>query len=59
MAEYGDDWTGGFEGPANCKLDSVKKMLEMQQGWLKSGIAMISPDGHVDLEAGLDRKSVV
>lgn len=62
MAEYGDDWTGGFEGPANCKLDSVKKMLEMQQGWLKSGIAMISPDGHVDLEAGfqniLDRNIV-
>ncbi|MCR4588834.1 MAG: extracellular solute-binding protein, partial [Lachnospiraceae bacterium] len=27
MAEYGDDWTGGFEGPANCQLDSVKKML--------------------------------
>lgn len=52
MAEYGDDWTGGFEGPANVKLDSVKQMLTMQQDWLKSGLAMISPDGHVDLEAG-------
>ncbi len=52
MAEYGDDWTGGFEGPANVQLDSVKKMMEMQQSWLKSGIAEISPDGHVDLEAG-------
>ncbi len=52
MAEYGDDWTGGFEGPANCQLDSVKNMLTMQQGWLKSGLAEISPDGHVDLEAG-------
>lgn len=52
MAEYGDDWTGGFEGPANVQLDSVKKMLEMQQGWLQDGTAMVSPDGHVDLEAG-------
>ncbi|MBE5871189.1 MAG: extracellular solute-binding protein [Lachnospiraceae bacterium] len=52
MAEYGDDWTGGFENPANCKLDSVKNMLTMQQKWLKDGVAQISPDGHVDLEAG-------
>ncbi len=52
MAEYGDDWTGGFDGPANVKLESVKKMMEMQQSWLKSGLAQISPDGHVDLEAG-------
>ncbi|MCR5502513.1 MAG: extracellular solute-binding protein [Lachnospiraceae bacterium] len=52
MAEYGDDWTGGFEGPANVNLASVKKMMELQQNWLKSGIAQISPDGHVDLEAG-------
>ena len=52
MAEYGDDWTGGFEGPANVQLDSVKKMLEMQQSWLNSGLAQVSPDGHVDLEAG-------
>ena len=27
-------------------------MLNMQKGWLDSGVAMISPDGHVDLEAG-------
>ncbi len=52
MAEYGEDWTGGFEGPANVQLDSVKKMLTMQQDWLNSGLAEISPDGHVDLEAG-------
>ncbi|MCR5596411.1 MAG: extracellular solute-binding protein [Lachnospiraceae bacterium] len=52
MAEYGEDWTGGFEGPANVQLDSVKNMLSMQQEWLKSGLAQISPDGHVDLEAG-------
>jgi arabinosaccharide transport system substrate-binding protein len=52
MAEYGDDWTGGFDNPANCQLDSVKNMLTMQQSWLKSGLAEISPDGHVDLEAG-------
>ncbi|MBR1875801.1 MAG: extracellular solute-binding protein [Lachnospiraceae bacterium] len=52
MAEYGDDWTGGFDNPANVKLDSVKKMLKMQQDWLASGIAEVSPDGHIDLEAG-------
>lgn len=52
MAEYGDDWTGGFDGKANVELDSVKKMLNMQQGWLNDNIAETSPDGHVDLEAG-------
>lgn len=52
MAEYGDDWTGGFDNPANVQLESVQKMLEMQQSWLKSGLAEVSPDGHVDLEAG-------
>lgn len=52
MAEYGDDWTGGFDGTANVQLDSVKKMLNMQQGWLKDKVAEVSPDGHVDLEAG-------
>lgn len=52
MSEYGEDWTGGFEGPANVQLESVKNMLTMQQGWLDSDIAMVSPDGHVDLEAG-------
>lgn len=52
MAEHGEDWTGGFEGPANVQLDSVKKMLTMQQDWLNSGLAQVSPDGHVDLEAG-------
>ena len=52
MAEYGEDWTGGFENPANVQLNSVNKMLTMQQEWLKSGLAEISPDGHIDLEAG-------
>lgn len=52
MAEYGEDWTGGFDGKANVQLDSVKKMLTMQQKWLKSDLAEVSPDGHVDLEAG-------
>lgn len=52
MAEYGEDWTGGFEGPANVELDSVKNMLNMQVDWLNSGVAQVSPDGHVDLEAG-------
>ena len=52
MAEYGEDWTGGPDGEVNVQLDSVKKMLTMQQEWLNEGIAMISTDGHVDLEAG-------
>ncbi len=52
MAEYGEDWTGGLDGEVNVELESVKKMLEMQQSWLDEGIAMISTDGHVDLEAG-------
>ena len=52
MAEYGEDWTGGFDGKANVQLDSVKKMMTMQQSWLDSGVAEVSPDGHVDLEAG-------
>lgn len=52
MAEYGEDWTGGHNGTANVQLDSVKKMLTMQQEWLGSGFAQVSPDGHVDLEAG-------
>lgn len=52
MAEYGEDWTGGFDGEANVQLDSVKNMLTMQKDWLDSGLAEVSPDGHVDLEAG-------
>ncbi len=52
MAEYGDDWTGGEDGTANVQLESVKNMLTMQQQWLDDGIAEVSPDGHVDLEAG-------
>ncbi|MCR4743830.1 MAG: extracellular solute-binding protein [Lachnospiraceae bacterium] len=52
MAEYGEDWTGGFNGEANVELDSVKKMLNMQVEWLNDGIAEVSPDGHIDLEAG-------
>ena len=52
MAENGEDWTGGPDGTVNVQLDSVKEMLTMQQKWLKSDLAEVSPDGHVDLEAG-------
>jgi len=52
MSEYGDDWSGGFNGKANVELESVSNMLKMQQDWLKTGLAQISPDGHVDLEVG-------
>ena len=52
MAEYGEDWTGGPDGEVNVELESVKKMMNMQKEWLDEGIAMISTDGHIDLEAG-------
>lgn len=52
MSEYGEDWTGDIDGSPNIQLESVSKMLTMQQEWLNNGLAMISPDGHVDLEAG-------
>ena len=52
MAEFGEDWTGGPGGEVNVELESVKRMLTMQQQWLADGIAMVSTDGHVDLEAG-------
>ncbi len=52
MAQNGEDWTGGPDGEVNVQLDSVKDMLTRQQKWLNDGIAMISTDGHVDLEAG-------
>lgn len=52
MAEYGEDWTGGEGGTPNVQLESVKKMLTMQQEWLNNGTAMVSPAGHVDLEEG-------
>lgn len=50
MAEYGEDWTGGPDGEVNVQLDSVKKMMTMQQQWLNDGIAMISTDGHTDTD---------
>jgi arabinosaccharide transport system substrate-binding protein len=51
MAEYGEDWTNA-SGRANIKLDSIRKMLEMQAQWVRDGIAECSPGGHVDMETG-------
>lgn len=50
MAEYGEDWTGGPGGEVNVQLESVEKLLTMQQQWLNDGIAMISTDGHTDTD---------
>lgn len=50
MASYKEDWSD-----ANGKAfvpQSVNKMLTMQQEWLNNDLVMLSPDGHVDLEAG-------
>lgn len=52
MVEYGEDWTSGNEGVPNVQLESVKKMLEMQQQWVNEGIAMVTPGGHLDTEEG-------
>lgn len=52
MSEHGEDWTGGESGKASVQLESVEKMLTMQQEWLEDGVAMVSPGGHVDLEEG-------
>lgn len=52
MAENKEDWTTDKDGKANVQLDSVKKMLNMQKGWLDQKIAMVSPGGHTDLEEG-------
>ncbi len=52
MAEYGEDWTGGFDNKANVELESIKKMCQFEQDMLNEGIAEVSPDGHTDLEAG-------
>jgi arabinosaccharide transport system substrate-binding protein len=51
MAEYGEDWTDDA-GRANIKIDSIRKMLNMQSQWIKEGIAATSPGGHVDQESG-------
>jgi len=51
MAEHGEDWTDAA-GRANIKLDSVRKMLQLQSQWIKEGIAVPSPGGHVDMETG-------
>jgi arabinosaccharide transport system substrate-binding protein len=51
MAEYGEDYTDDA-GRANIKLNSIRKMINMQSQWLKDGIAMCSPGGQVDMETG-------
>jgi hypothetical protein len=52
MVQHGEDWTGGNAGVPNVQIESVKKMLEMQQQWVNEGIAMVTPGGHLDTEEG-------
>ncbi|MCD7813959.1 MAG: substrate-binding domain-containing protein [Lachnospiraceae bacterium] len=52
MAEYGEDWTGGIDGTPDVQLAPVQAMLEMQQRWIDEGIAIVSTDGIIDVEAG-------
>lgn len=51
MAEYGEDYTTE-DGAPNIEIESVKKMLTMQQGWLNDKIAVTSPGGQLDTEEG-------
>lgn len=51
MAEYGEDYTSE-EGAPNIEVDSIKKMISMQQRWLDEDVAMISPGGQLDGEEG-------
>lgn len=51
MAEHGEDWIDS-DGKANVELASIERMLTMQKRWLDEEIAMVSPDGHIDIEAG-------
>ncbi len=57
MAQHGEDWTGSFEEPANVQIDSVKKMLTFEKSMLDEGIAQVSPDGQVDVDAGISNIS--
>lgn len=50
MAANNEDWVDA-EGKAIVP-DSINTMLKMQQEWINNDLAMVSPDGHVDLEAG-------
>ncbi|MDE6887811.1 MAG: extracellular solute-binding protein [Eubacterium sp.] len=53
MAEHGEDWTGTFEEAPNVQLESVKKMLTLEQSMLNEGIAEVSPEGQVDTDPGI------
>ena len=53
MAEHGEDYTTADDKPM-MEIESLRKMLKMQQEWLEEGIAMVSPGGmgHIDSEEG-------
>jgi len=51
MAAHREDWTNAA-GRANIEIASVRNMLNLQQGWVRDGIAVTSPGGHVDMETG-------
>lgn len=51
MAEHGEDYTTA-EGAPNIEIESVKKMLKLQQGWINDGLSVTSPGGQLDTEEG-------
>ncbi|MCU9615122.1 extracellular solute-binding protein [Caldibacillus lycopersici] len=51
MSQYGESWVEDPEN-ANVQLKSIENMLTMQQGWLESGIAEVTPGGQIDTEEG-------
>ena len=51
MSEHGEDWVNA-QGVANVQIESIRKMLKMQQDWVKEGLAITSPGGHIDQEQG-------
>ena len=51
QSQFGESWTADPEN-ANVQLQSIEKMLTMQQEWIEMGIADVTPGGQIDTEEG-------